>query len=76
MTFRSTVMKPYLLDPQNSVKPQESIESAEPVPLPAEPQSSPKAEPQLPPKQGKGRPRKYPLLMAVTDTAVIDAIKT
>ena len=34
----------------------------------------PKAEPQLPPKRGRGRPRKYLLLIAVADMAVIDAI--
>ena len=34
----------------------------------------PEAEPQLPPKRGRGRPRKYLLLTAVADTAVTDAI--
>ena len=33
-----------------------------------------KAKPQLPPKQGRGRPRKYLLITAVIDTAIIDAI--
>ena len=68
-------MKPYLLDPQDLVEPQESIKTAKPVPLPAKPQLSPKAEPQLLPKQSRGRPHKYLLLIAVTDTAVIDTIK-
>jgi len=34
----------------------------------------PKAKPQLPLKQGRGRPRKYLLFTAVADTAVTDAI--
>jgi len=34
----------------------------------------PEAEPQLPLKWGRGRPRKYLLLMAVTNTAVTDAM--
>ena len=55
------------------VEPREPVESAEPVPSPAEPQLLPEAEPQLPPKRGRGRPRKYPLLTAVADTAVTDA---
>ena len=33
-----------------------------------------KAEPQLPLKWGRGRPRKYLLLTAVADTAVTDTI--
>jgi len=36
-TFRSTVIKPYLLDPQDLVKPQEFVKLAKPVPLLAEP---------------------------------------
>jgi len=75
-TFCSTVIKPYLLDPQDSIKPRESIKLAKPVPSPAEPQPLPKAkaEPQLPPKRGRGRPYKYPLFTAVADTVVTDAI--
>ena len=34
----------------------------------------PEAKPQLPLKQGKGRPYKYLLLTAVADTAIIGAI--
>jgi len=34
----------------------------------------PKAEPQLPPKRGRGRPRKYLLLTAVADTAITDTM--
>ena len=33
-----------------------------------------KAEPQLPLKRGRGRPYKYLLLIAVADTAIIDAL--
>jgi len=36
-TFRSTVVKPYLLDLEDPVKPQKSIKSDKPVPLPAKP---------------------------------------
>ena len=68
-------MKSFLLDPQDSVEPRESVETAEPVPSPAEPQLSPGAEPQLLPKRGRGRPCKYLLLMAVINTAVIDTMK-
>ena len=75
MTFRSTVVKPYLLDLQDLVEPQGSIESAKPVPLLAKPQSLPKAKLQLPPNQGRGRLYKYLLLTAVINMAVIDAIK-
>ena len=34
----------------------------------------PKAKPQLPPKRGRGRPRKYLLLIAIVDKAITDAI--
>jgi len=34
----------------------------------------PKAKPQLLLKRGRGRPRKYPLLTAVADTTVTDAM--
>jgi len=34
----------------------------------------PKAKPQLPLKRGRGCPYKYPLLTAIADTTVIDAI--
>ena len=34
----------------------------------------PKAKPQLPLKQGRGRPYKYPLLIAVADTTIMDTI--
>ena len=46
-TFHSTVIKPYLLDPQDLVKPQKPVKLAKPVPLLAKPQLSLKAEPQL-----------------------------
>jgi hypothetical protein len=36
-TFRFIVVKPYLLDPQDLVKLQESVKLAELVPLPAKP---------------------------------------
>ena len=74
MTFYFTVVKFYLLDPQDSIKPVPSL--AEPQLSPkAKPQLSPKAKPQLLPKQGKGRPHKYPLFMAVIDIAIIDTMK-
>ena len=74
MTFRFTVVKPYLLDLQDLVEPREPVELAEPIPLPAKPQLLPKAEPQLLLKWGRGRPCKYLLLTAVADTAVTDTI--
>ena len=46
-TFRSTVVKPYLLDLQDPVEPQEPVELAKLVPSPAKPQLLPKAKPQL-----------------------------
>ena len=47
MTFYFTVIKPYLLDLQDPVKPREPIKLTELVPLLTKPQLSPKAEPQL-----------------------------
>jgi len=34
----------------------------------------PKAKPQLPPKRGRGRPYKYPLLTAVADITITDVM--
>src|SRR5271155_1799902 len=70
-SFRSTVVKPYLqpesieANPEIDPKPQESE-----IDRTAQPPVEPR--PQLPqPKRGRGRPRKYPELTAMADTADI-----
>jgi len=71
-SFRSTVVKPYLQpeppesDPETDPKPQESeVDRTAQPPIESQPQP-----PQLPPKRGRGRPRKYPELTAMADITI------
>jgi hypothetical protein len=74
-SFRSTVVKPYLQlestesDPEIDPKPQDDPKPQEPeVDRTAQPLQE--AAPQLVPKRGRGRPRKYPLLTAMADITI------
>jgi len=64
-TFRSTVVKPYLQDPQDPQEPEPSTQS--PVEATPEPERPAAADT---PKRGRGRPRKYPLLTAMADITI------
>ena len=71
-SFWSTVVKPYLQpeppesDLETDPKPQESeVDRTAQPPIESQPQP-----PQLPPKRGRGRPRKYPLLTAIADITI------
>jgi hypothetical protein len=63
-TFRSTIVKPYLTD--DKPEPDKQIQ-------PDEPQQPTTMPPEVtePPKRGRGRPRKYPLLTAITDVTTV-----
>jgi hypothetical protein len=62
VTFRSTVVKPYYDGPEKD---------QEDKPTQTQPQVTVLSPPATtPPKQGRGRPRKYPLLTATADIEV------
>jgi hypothetical protein len=70
-TFRSIVVKPYLLEPQNlaeiepELPPEPLLESVLPKTILERPSTAVQ-----PPKRGRGRPRKYPLLTAMADITI------
>jgi hypothetical protein len=84
--FRSTVVKPYLSEPQELVQAKSESSSEPPWEPPREPdlaktvlestivvEQPPGNQPPQPPqplKRGRGRPRKYPLLTAMGDITV------
>ena len=76
ISFRSTVVKPYYTDPDYSP---ETVPTAQTVPDQTAPGTVPAPNlpsvetvpPAVPPKRGRGRPRKYPVEAYSTDAADI-----
>ena len=69
--FRSTVVKPYLQDPNKQSDPQQASADETPSNTPAAtPPTSTAANQAVPPKRGRGRPRKYPAAVNTADIVV------
>ena len=77
-TFRSTVVKPYYTESAPRAASPEAATAGPPAGSPAasletgppEPTTGDTITVELPPKRGRGRPRKYPILTAVADVTV------
>ena len=70
-SFQSTVVKPYLR-PESTKEPtlHDAVKHIKPAGINESAPPLQEAAPQLVPKQGRGRPRKYPLLTAVADITI------